>query len=465
MIGRKPKAKVGADASTDTGSGRASRVVSVPNEAHADDGWVDEEWAYDDPGSYGDRAYGSEPHELDSGGVHSYGSDPQQDGAFDEWYEADASYYDPSGEAPKGFRARRRRRKYQKYYVDEFFPPEPRRGRGVLAFLIVCIMLAGSALLGLRWYQRQVDPPGPAGEVVEVTVKAGSSTADIAKLLKVDMVISNDRLFRVYAQVRGKGGFQAGKYRIALRDTYDNILLTFARGPLLPEVRRMTIPEGFRLDQIADRVATLPGRSAAKFLDIASSGTVTSKFQPAGSTNLEGLLFPDTYTIEEKEDETAILERMVTAFDNVATDVGIGNAQQLVKVTPYESLVVASLIEREAKIDADRNRIARVIYNRLAKGQALQIDATVVYALGGKVDRVLTKDLEIDSPYNTYRNKGLPPGPIAVPGRASLEAALRPAEGTWLYYVVTGEDGSHSFATTFAEHRRNIALAKARGLR
>ena len=151
----------------------------------------------------------------------------------------------------------------------------------------------------------------------------------------------------------------------------------------------------------------------------------------------------------------------------MAAQLDIENRAAERNITPYEAFIVASLIERETRFDEERPQIARVIYNRLQRKMPLQIDATVIYALGesGTKTRVLLKDLEVDSPYNTYKIPGLPPTPISNFGRASLEAALNPADGPWLFYVVTEKDGRHSFATTGAEHQANIRKAERNGVR
>jgi UPF0755 protein len=221
---------------------------------------------------------------------------------------------------------------------------------------------------------------------------------------------------------------------------------------------------------MADLVGQLPGRSGPKFLQLAASGQVRSRYSPPGSNNLEGLLFPDTYNIGAKDDELAIIKRMSAEFEARAAQIGADAPDARLKVTPYQALVVASLVETESKVDADRAKIAQVIYNRMAKGMPLQIDATVLYAReatgaarrpGG---RVLYSDLEIASPYNTYKVKGLPPTPIAAFGAASLDAALHPEAGPWLFYVKYETDGTHKFATTGAEHARNVQDAKRRGV-
>ena len=355
---------------------------------------------------------------------------------------------------------------YDDGYDDDIedFPP-PKRGRAFLGFLLVLVVLAGGVLAGLRWYQHQIDPPGPPGAAVEVVIPNNTPTARIGGILHAKGIIGNATLFRYYAQYKGRGGFEAGRYKFRLRQSFDSVLTALAKGPSVPDQAKVTFPEGFRITQIAARVgAQLPGRTTDAFLGVTTSGKVRSAYEPTGSTNLEGFLFPETYTFTLDDDETAIASRMVETFDQVADQVGLNDSVAKVGISPYQALIVASLVEREAKHDEDRAKIARVIYNRLKKGMPLQIDATIVYALGG-VTRVLDEDLKLDSPFNSYTNKGLPPTPIASPGRASLEAALAPEAGDWLYYVVTTPDGHHSFATTFKQHQANIKLAQERGVR
>ena len=350
------------------------------------------------------------------------------------------------------------------YYIEP--PRRSRLGRVVLIAVVLALLVGG---IGAVWIQRKIDPPGRPGAEVVLNIPEGTSTATIAALLDDRGVISNATVFRYYLRVKGEDPFDAGRYRFRRNQDFDSVVATL-RGGGEVVVQRLTVPEGRTLKQISELVGKLPGRSATRFLELAQSGQVRSAFQPAGVDNLEGMLFPDTYNFEEKHDELAILQRMVAEFDARATRIGVEAPPAKLKVTPYELLVVASLVETESKVDADRAKIAQVIYNRMAKGMLLQIDATVLYAReatgaprrpGG---RVLFRDLEIDSPYNTYKVKGIPPTPIAAIGEASLEAALNPEPGPWLFYVKFQNDGTHAFATTNAEHNRNIADAKRRGV-
>lgn len=333
------------------------------------------------------------------------------------------------------------------------------RGRivAIAAGVVVVILL-----LAAVWVARQASPPGPRGPMVTVVVAPGSSTARIADVLAANGVISHPLLFRLYVKVRGGGPFQAGQYSLPRHDSYGDVVRLMHRGPL---ANRLTIPEGFTVTQIADRVGAIPGHSKAHFLAVAESGAVHSRYQPAGSTDLEGLLFPDTYQIEPGESDAQILTAMVTRFDQVAQAAGLDHAPTTAGVNPYQAVVVASMIEREAKLAGDRGLVAEVIYNRLARGMRLQVDATVLFALrrfeGGTLS---AGDLQVDSPYNTYRVTGLPPGPIACPGQAALQAALAPPKGAYLYYVVVAPDGQEAFSTTLAGQEANIALARSRGL-
>jgi UPF0755 protein len=333
----------------------------------------------------------------------------------------------------------------------------------VVVISLLTVLLLAAGLAGI-WVQRQLDPPGQAGAEVTIEIPEGTSTTGIARLLETEGVITSSRVFRWYVRIRGGGGFQAGRYTLQENMAMADVIDALGDGPELA-FDRVTVPEGFTLDQIIERVGAVPRFSADAFGAAASSGEIRSVFQPPDVDVLEGLLFPDTYQVDETEDERALLARMVAQLDQVATELGYEDAAGRVGLSPYETIIVASLIEREARVPEDRTKISRVIHNRLAEGMRLQIDATVLYALGEHKNRVLFRDLEVDSPYNTYRITGLPPTPIAVPGRAALKAAISPEAGPWLYYVVIEDTGAHAFAATAAEHQANIREAERRGVR
>jgi UPF0755 protein len=335
-----------------------------------------------------------------------------------------------------------------------------RRGRVVLGGLAVLLVVGAGAGL---WLFRQVNPAGGPGAEVAVDVEPGTSVAGVAARLEAKGVVHSARIFRIYLKLTGGAGtIQAGEYELRKNLSMGTAKAALKQGPSI-KFLKLTIPEGLTLDQIGDRVGALPGRSKDRFLAAARSGTVRSKYQPPGSPSLEGLLFPDTYLVTDKEDDAAILRRLVSRFDAVADEVGLG-AVKPAGLGAYQVIVGASLVESEAKVPEDRPLIASVIANRLQKGMKLQIDATVLYALGEHKDRVLNRDLEIDSPYNTYKVDGLPPTPISAPGRASLEAMLHPADSTYLYYVLSDKNGKHAFATTPAEFEALKAEAHRKGL-
>lgn len=336
-----------------------------------------------------------------------------------------------------------------------------RRGRVVLGMLAVLLLVGLGAGV---WVLRQVDPGGGPGAAVKVEIAPGTSVAGVAAQLDDKGVISSARIFRLYLKVKGgAGAFQAGEYALRQNLSMGEARAALRRGPSI-RFERLTIPEALTLDQIADRVGAVPGRSREKFLAVARSGTVRSRWQPPGQNSLEGILFPDTYLLTDKEDETAIVRRLVGRFEEVADEVGLAAAKSPTGLSPYQLVVAASLVESEAKVNEDRPLIASVIQNRLQKGMRLQIDATVLYALGKHKERVLYKDLEVDSPYNTYRIDGLPPTPIAAVGKASLEAMLNPADTTYIYYVLSDKSGKHAFATTSAEFEALKAEARRKGL-
>ena len=321
----------------------------------------------------------------------------------------------------------------------------------------VLLLLAGAAI----WINFQVNPPGGPGQTVTVNLPAGSSYSAVADILARNGVISSPTLFRLYVRIHGAGTVQAGSYALHHHDSYGNVVGALGNGP---SADRIVVPSGATVADVAARVGHLPGHSAAGFLAVATSGQVRSVFSPPGSTSLEGLIQPATYSFKPSTDDATILRQMVVAFESQANSMSISAEAARNKVTPYQALIVASIVEREAKTPDDAARVAQVVYNRLAKGMPLQLDSTVVYALGGHVTTLSKPDFSIASPYNTYRVPGLPPTPIANPSDASLTAALNPTPGPWLFFVVVSPDGSEAFSNTLAEQNANIALAHQRGL-
>ena len=331
----------------------------------------------------------------------------------------------------------------------------------LLALALTFLVLAGS---GVLWVQRQVNPPGAPGERVRLTVEQGMSTSDIGSLLEREGVIANADIFKYYARLTGVTSIQAGDYTLEKKSDLSDVVKVLEGGAAKAEDEKVTVPEGLTLAEVAKVVGKMPGRSAEKFLEVANSGTIRSQYQPAGNNSLEGLILPETYFVSKGDDEAKILRKMVDSFDQLATQLNLAGAAAKFGITPYQAVIVASLVEREARVDEDRGKVARVIYNRLEAKMQLQIDATVLYALGRPQESVSFKDREVNSPYNTYQIPALPPGPIASPGRKSLEAATSPPAGNWTYYVLTDPSGKHSFTNDFREFQNLVNQCIAKGL-
>ena len=345
--------------------------------------------------------------------------------------------------------------------------PEMSRGRklAVIGIGVMIVMVLFGSLVSF-WAYRQLFPTGHPGAEVLIDIPSGSSTNSIADLLEKKGVIDNAFLFKLYVRVKSGGPFQAGSYRFPLHDGADDVLRRLNSGPLPPPTRRFTVPPGLNLRQIpAQIVAAIPTFSIDKLNQALTNGSVRSQFQPE-TKPIEGFLFPDTYEVGEGADETAALRLMVTQFDKVATEEGLGDAQTLVGYDPYQVLIVASLVEEEAKVDVDRPKIARVIYNRLSRGMALGVDATLCYLKDERPCVLRQSDLSSDSPYNTRRNAGLPPTPIASISRKALEAALHPDAGDELYYVLDPNlpPGQHLFTSSASEFEAAKARCRAAGL-
>jgi UPF0755 protein len=339
--------------------------------------------------------------------------------------------------------------------------------RSLLIFLVVAGLIIVAALLVNNWLQNQLDPPGPAGEEVTVEIPTGASTNDIARILAEEGIVANSTVTRFYFRFRSDEEFQAGEYTFNTNSEVWSVREVLEGGPLPAVFESVTIPEGLWLTDISSRLLDSLSAFDPTELELAVvGGGIRSKFQPEGNISLEGLMFPDTYQVDEdlQADEAAMVARMVAHFDEVATEVGYSQAQALTGLTPYEVIIIASLIEEEAKVPEDRAKISRVIYNRIAQGMKMEIDATVIYALGEHTTELTFADLNFDSPYNTRLNPGLPPTPIAAPGRAALEAALNPADGPWLFYVLADEDGSHFFTDDFDEFQNQVNKSRAEGL-
>jgi peptidoglycan lytic transglycosylase G len=338
-----------------------------------------------------------------------------------------------------------------------------RRGRVVVA-LVVLLGVAGIPALAGTLYLRSIGLWGKSepGGTVDVVIPKGASVDQIGDVLESEGVIRSGFGFRLATFLEsGDENIQAGRYEmrqgLTAGDALDDLLSQRPEGAKFVNV---TFPEGSWLVDFAAVLERDTHISDSSFMKLATSGNIRSRFQPKDVETLEGLLFPSTYQIVDKDDAESVIERLVREFDKRASNVNIENANSL-GVTPYEAIIVASMIEAEAFVDEERGKIAAVIYNRLDQGIPLGIDATVLYALGEHKESLTQSDLQIDSPYNTRRVAGLPPTPIGAPGVESLSAALEPADGEWLYYVLADCDGNHAFSESYDEFLQDKAAYRS----
>ncbi len=315
------------------------------------------------------------------------------------------------------------------------------------------------------------EPAGTDDTEITFTVEQGQSVEAIANHLRSQGLINDAELFRRYVQYKGlDAGIQAGTYTLRQTMTIPEIALTFQQASA-PE-QQVTIPEGKRLEEVATLAATQTTIEADAFLQLAQSGwpqtDLATKYdflaQVPVTATLEGFLFPDTYRLPQDATAYDLLDRMLADFARQVTpEVQQGFADQGLSL--YAGITLASIVEREAVLDEERPAIAGVYANRLRDGWFLSACPTVQYALGYRPDegswwksQLYFADLDVESPYNTYRNLGLPPAPIASPGASSIQAAAFPAQTAYYFFMVdcTQNNGSHFFATTEAEHMANF---------
>jgi UPF0755 protein len=334
--------------------------------------------------------------------------------------------------------------------------------RLALLLLVLTLLAAGAAW----WVRTRLTSPhrGFAEAEVFVDLPPGTGVSTIAARLADAGVVTDPWTFRLAARLSGEERrLQAGEYRFAEPATPFEVVDRLARGDVFS--RAVTFREGLTIREMADIFERNDLGTAAAFERAASSGDRARPFDPDART-LEGYLFPDTYPLARRVDPEDLVRLMVEGFLR-AFDADARAKAAAMNLSVREVVTLASLVEKETAVAAERPLVAAVYRNRLRRNMPLQCDPTVIYALmqAGRWNGNLTRaDLRFDSRYNTYRYPGLPPGPIASPGRASLEAAVAPADVPYLYFV-SRNDGSHVFATTLAEHNRNVATWQVRFFR
>lgn len=320
-----------------------------------------------------------------------------------------------------------------------------KRGRILFALILILFLLTYSLLFSLPW---------ASSELVEVVIKPGYTIKQVGDELAEKGVVRNAWFFEFVALWEGKDrDIGSGKFKLktnmGYREALQKLIVDKKR-----DIFRVVIPEGFNIDQIADRLENETPFSGADFAALAynfaeNSGYWFLKERPSAS--LEGYLFPKTYTFRRGAQTEDIVKAMLNQFGEEVTQVDLGKMKKI-GLNLHQVLTVASMIEKEVRLDQERPIVAAVIYNRLKKKMPLQIDATVRYALGDWERSLSNSDKNIRSPYNTYLVEGLPPGPICNPGLSSIKAALHPAKVDYLYYVlIDAKTGQHAFTQSYEE--------------
>jgi UPF0755 protein len=332
------------------------------------------------------------------------------------------------------------------------------RLKGKKSLLKGSMILGGLSLAVFFFYiWGMLSPLSPGnGQPVKLTVTRSSSTSSIGQMLFEKGLIRSAWFFNLYTRLRGVDDqLKAGTYTFSTAQSLPEIVNELVKGS--DDGRVITIPEGFTLKQIAQLLEKEGLVSREDFLAAAAEDDFNYPFVkklPPGPNRLEGYLFPDTYRVSSSTTARSIIDLMLRRFDQKMKEMDYYRKVEAAGLTLHEAVIIASMVEREARVDRERPVIAGVIFNRLQRDMPLQIDATVQYALGSQRAKLYYRDLEINSPYNTYLIKGLPPGPIACPGESSLLAAVEPVKTSYLYYVAR-PDGTHAFARTLDEHNAN----------
>ncbi len=324
-----------------------------------------------------------------------------------------------------------------------------------LSIVILLILGIGSKY----YYDLSLKPLYGTDEYKEVIIEIpnGSNTKDIATILKNEGLIRDTYIFRLVAKIEGKDSLlKSGKYDFNNKMSLKEILNYLVTGGIKKETYVFTIPEGFKINQIINRLSEEGLVDKERFMSLVNNINIFKNEyeflkEVPKELNLEGYLYPDTYEIYVDATEEEIIRKMLNEFEKNYYSHIEEKAKDL-DLSINEVITLASIIEKEAKLDEERKKISAVFHNRLKKGMLLQSCATVQYALGERKERLTYDDLEIDSKYNTYIYKGLPPGPIASPGLKSIIAAVNPEDVNYLYFVAN-KDGSHTFSVNYRDHQ------------
>lgn len=338
----------------------------------------------------------------------------------------------------------------------------------LIVFLAALLLLIVGGTAAYTYVSGALKPVDPESEkVVEVDIPIGSNLDSIAEVLEKNGIIKNAKIFKYYAKFNNEGEFQAGKYGLTKAMTPDELIESLKTGKVYrTPVFTITIPEGLTLDQISKVVEKKTNHTAKQFMDLVQDKEFINRMiemHPDILTDeilnehikfpLEGYLYPATYPVfEEDPSLESLVMMMLDSTDKAVSPYAEALAEQ--KHSVHWLMTFASLLEKEATAETDRKAIASVFYNRMEEGMPLQTDPTVAYAHGEHLSKTMYSDLEIDDAYNTYKNPGLPPGPIANAGMSSIEAVLDPVQSDYLYFLAD-KDGNNHFAKTYEEHLKN----------
>jgi UPF0755 protein len=357
-------------------------------------------------------------------------------------------------------------------------PSGPRRGRPrrrggtakAIAVLFVLLLVGG--LAAGAWYGGQrvlaafasaPDYAGPGSGEVVIQIEPGQTAAAVATTLRENDVIASRSAFLEVANPDPRAGsLQPGFYRM-LRQMRAADAFELLLDPSSRVLGRVTIPEGYSVEQTLEAL----GKGTEIPLEeyrAAIQDTAAIGLPDYARGNPEGFLFPATYDVEPNMTATDVLRMMTSRFQQAVDALGVEQRAAELGITPYQAVIIGSLIERESRLDDELPKVSRVVYNRLEDGIPLGIDAAVLYGLGRTSGGLTASDLAKDTPYENRRRTGLPPTPIASPGEAALAAALQPADGPWLYYVLADRDGRHLFTDDYDEFLQQKAKSQREGI-
>lgn len=325
----------------------------------------------------------------------------------------------------------------------------------IIAVISIAVIIIAGALFYIGGLENALDSGDT--QTVSVTIASGSGTGQIGQTLEENGIIASANKFKLWSRIKGYDSrYKAGTYSLSPSMDLETIADIIVGGKV--NTVNFTIPEGYTIYQTARAVADKGLGDYDTLVSLIEAADFDYDFLDGAQDNknrLEGYLFPNTYTIDEGMSEEQIIKVMLSQFEKQPYKT-YGDARS--KYSLNEIITVASIIERECKVDEERPLVASVIYNRLAKGMPLQMCSTVQYVLGKQKEVLTYADTKIDSPYNTYINAGLPPGPICSPGLAAVQAALNPADTDYLYFVLSEKlDGTSNFSSDYAKFERDKA--------